>query len=1077
METVKEITMEQAKYSVSDGEFIIANYNRAKSFASFFPAVSGVWGKPMWVYYVNRGQAVSSFGTKDKDGAMLEFTAANKAYRQTALQGFRTFIKTDGAFYEPFQNKAGVCRFPLPSEQVMRIKPHKVTLVDTNEGPGIQTTVEYCTLPNETFPALLRRLTIQNTGVKNLRLECLDGMPVVVPYGTPDWHLKNMSRLAEGLFGGVEYSPITKSPYYRLRTIPNDKPEIIPLNSANFYTGNAGDIPVHYFVDPDTVFGSVSDFTYPAVFLESGRQGFTANPNKQGKNKSPCAMGYFYTEIAAGEKVVYTSVAGYAQRIQNIDNYVKICGQAGFFETKEAENADLMKSICGAVQTKSSIPCFDSYCAQTFLDNHMRGGYPLAIGKTVFYAYSRVHGDMEREYNNFVVLPEYFSQGNGNYRDVLQNRRNDLFFNQDLGDGNIKFFMNLIQLDGFNPLKVSGVRFVLQNKDEFFAAARENTAGVSESFFDQLCGFIQHPVTIGGLFNFFEEHASAIKSKEQLLNVFIANSEEITLAEHGEGYWTDHWHYVIDLIDNFLAVFPDKCRELYFEHNEYTFYDDVYAVEKRRNKYVLFNGSPRQINAVYKDAGKESFIAARSQNPNVVRGDYGKGTVYKTNLFNKLLSLIANKYASLDPECRGVEMEADKPNWCDALNGLPGIFGSSTAETMELIRLIEMVIDALNSGPIDELPVMEETASLMRDLVCATKENAGDFVFWDTTHTVKEEYRDKTRFGVSGREIKMDKDEIHNGLCLFKQKLLAGLSKDEGLASHGLVACYFAYKPIQWEPLEDIYNRRGLPCIKIAAFERIDLPAFLEGAVHYGRLRHKLKSFKDIHASIIKSGLYDKKLGMLKLNESLLGQTQEIGRITLFTAGWLENESIWLHMEYKYMLELLRNGLEDEFFQLAQTAFIPFLDPAVYGRSIFENSSFLVSSAHPETDIHSQGFVSRLSGATAEFISMWIMMTCGEKPFFMQDGELAFRLQPHLSAAFFDKNDNSFSFLFLGKTTVVYHNPLFKNTFGNNGAAVRSYIITLDDGSREIIEVDVITGALVYAIRAGKVTLIEAALA
>jgi len=38
----------------------------------------------------------------------------------------------------------------------------------------------------------------------------------------------------------------------------------------------------------------------------------------------------------------------------------------------------------------------------------------------------------------------------------------------------------------------------------------------------------------------------------------------------------------------------------------------------------------------------------------------------------------------------GIEMEAGKPGWYDALNGLPGLFGSSVGETAELIRLIEL---------------------------------------------------------------------------------------------------------------------------------------------------------------------------------------------------------------------------------------------------------------------------------------------------------------------------------------------------------------------------------------------------
>lgn len=88
------------------GNFVIEDYNHAKAFSNFFPGLAGVWGIPMWVFYVNRGQAISSFGIESKDKAILEFLPANKAYRQTTLQGFRTFIKvktgTKIRVWEPF---------------------------------------------------------------------------------------------------------------------------------------------------------------------------------------------------------------------------------------------------------------------------------------------------------------------------------------------------------------------------------------------------------------------------------------------------------------------------------------------------------------------------------------------------------------------------------------------------------------------------------------------------------------------------------------------------------------------------------------------------------------------------------------------------------------------------------------------------------------------------------------------------------------------------------------------------------------------------------------------------------------
>ena len=53
---------------------------------------------------------------------------------------------------------------------------------------------------------------------------------------------------------------------------------------------------------------------------------------------------------------------------------------------------------------------------------------------------------------------------------------------------------------------------------------------------------------------------------------------------------------------------------------------------------------------------------------------------------------------------------------------------------------------------------------------------------------------------------------------------------------------------------------------------------------------------------------------MYKVNADLSKETVDIGRTRIFPRGWLENESIWLHMEYKFMLELLRCGLYKEFY-------------------------------------------------------------------------------------------------------------------------------------------------------------------
>ncbi len=152
------------------------------------------------------------------------------------------------------------------------------------------------------------------------------------------------------------------------------------------------------------------------------------------------------------------------------------------------------------------------------------------------------------------------------------------------------------------------------------------------------------------------------------------------------------------------------------------------------------------------------------------------------------------------------------------------------------------------------------------------------------------------------------------------------------------------------------------------------MPYFLEGPVRYLKLPVEQGEKRALYEAVKESDLYDGELSMYKVNASLADSSFELGRARAFTPGWLENESIWLHMEYKYLLELLRSGLYEEFFADFKKAAIPFQNPEIYGRSIYENSSFIASSRNPNPSCRGRGFVARLSGSTIEFIS-----ACGKR--------------------------------------------------------------------------------------------------
>ncbi len=1059
------------KYAwVEKDKFVIENYNNFKPFASFLSSISGLWGKPLWVFYVNRGQAISSFGSKDKNGAILEFVAANKAWRLTSLQGFRTFLKIDGKFYEPFQNKI------LENNKIiqrMYITSHTLKLLEINEKLGLEFEIEYFTLPNETFPALMRVLHIKNISNNSVQIECLDGLAIIIPYGLNDFMLKNISRLAEGWYSGVVFETKNSIPVYKLTVEPHDTPEVIPVEGCNFYYGFLNNKDnVEYIVDPDVIFGSFKDYTVPVNFINN--KNFEVDSSMISKNKTPCGFGYFKTSLQPQQNVSYYSIIGSLQKVEFLNDVVKRVSSDKYFEQKKKENEEIIEQLTDKIYTKSALAEFDGYCRQTFLDNILRGGFPIVLGKSeykkIYYVYSRIHGDMEREYNNFVIMPEYFSQGNGHYRDVAQNRRCDVFFEPQIKDESLIYFMNLIQLDGYNPMLLMGSRFKIKNKNEFLKIFDKESK-------EKIKKFISNEFTLGDFFNFLEaEDIKLPYKKEKFLDILMQYAEKIDHVFPHTGYWSDHWHYNIDLIESFLGVYPEELENLLFNKKVFTFYDNPMVVMPRKEKYVLFQNKPRQLNAVYLHPKKQKIIDERKEDKYIVRTKYGKGEVYKTTLIAKLLCLVANKYAILDPEGVGIEMEADRPNWCDALNGLAGLFGSSTCETLELKRLIRFILNSFEQLKIDEnkkIKIVKEVYDLLKGLQKVTElYYNNNFKLWDERHNLVEKYRQKTIFGVSGEEKEISVKEIKEVLNLFLQKIEDGINKAIDKKT-GIIFSYFVNEVVKYKVLKDKNNNvkknyKGYSCIVPLKFVQKPLPYFLEGPVHYLRVIKDEEQARKIHLKILDSELYDKKLKMFKINAPLGNTTLDIGRITVFPRGWLENESIWMHMEYKYLLELLRNDLAEEFWKISKDVLVPFMDPQVYGRSIFENSSFIVSSAHSEKNLHGRGFVGRLSGTTAEFVSIWLAITCGLKPFYIQDGKLYLKFSPQIPSWLFSK-DGSFEFKFLGKIKVVYLNELKKDTFGENKVKIHKIVLTYNNDEEVEISGEIISPPYSYDIRNGKI--------
>lgn len=1073
-------------YFDSDNRFTIENYSDNKPFASFLPGIAGLKGIPMWAFYVNRGQAVCSFGIKDKDHPIMEFFPAYKCFQTVDYIGFRTFIKSykeEGfEYYEPFSSINPFTK----GKNKMFIGANECEIEEISKDETLRTNVCYFTLPEEGVAALVRKVTITNISNKTVRLEVIDGMPAVIPSGTSNGGLKEIGNTLKAWMS--VYNTENKLPFYKLRASAGDSAEVSSIEEGHFYLcfmkRDGKEVLLPPIVDANVIFGNNTSLSYPTNFIESSLKELYEN-KQMTANKIPA--GFFGAEktIVPGENMEIYSLIGHATSLDLVEKLKSKFVSFKFVDEKYKEAKALVLEITEDINTQTSSKVFDEYCRQSYLDNVLRGGYPLLIGDNkipmVYHVYSRKHGDLERDYNFFLTEPEFYSSGNGNYRDVNQNRRSDVFFHPEIEDFNVHTFMNLIQLDGYNPLVING--YVFRIKEE---SPKEFMKFIEQEYQAKMEATIKNTFTMGKLVDFLINNKIALKiSLEDMVQCILRECEQVIVAVHGEGYWTDHFTYNIDLIESYLKIYPDKKKEALLKKEDFTYYDNDTIVLPREKKYVLSKGKVRQYEATQHCVEKIKLIESRIKDQNIMRQQQGKGKIYKSNLLSKLIILALNKFSLLDPMGMGIEMEGGKPGWDDALNGLPGIFGSSMAESYELLRLFNFILELQGEYKGEILKIPLEIFTLMNKILQSidnfNKCIVGDknYIYWDEVSTIREEYRENCKFGFDGQEEELTLGELGIVIDKLSSKLSCGIQKAYE-ENNNMYPTFFYYEVTEYELLynEDgtkKVNKNNLPLVKAKKFKQENMPLFLEGTVRALKIQKDIETSRGIYGHIKSSTLFDEKLKMYKLNECLDEQSIEIGRVRAFTRGWLENETIWLHMEYKYILEVLNNGLYSEFFSDFKNVLVPFFDAHIYGRSPLENSSFIASSANPDESVHGNGFVARLSGATAEFLGIWNVMMAGHKPFFIREGMLCLQLKPILPAWLFDEKDK-ISFNFLGNTKVTYTNSGKKDTY-DSGVKISKIALYYADGNKVNIDGDVIVEPYSYEVRTGKIVRIEIDLA
>lgn len=994
-------------YYFKDGVFVIEDYDKQKPFSSFLPGIAGLKGIPLWSFYANRGQGITSFGIKDKNEPILEFFPANTSYQYVDTYGFRSFVKVDDFVFEPF--KTGT---EDHVERKMYISMSHFSIVEINHSKKVQYKVTYFGLVNEPIAGLVRTVEVKNLG-ESRSFEILDGIANILPSGATNDAYKNMSNLMVSWMGVENFE--NKIPYYKFRASSGDEAEVASHTKGHFYMSFVDDYQlIQPIVDLALIFSHDTSLTRPYGFMGKDIQDICSD-HQVLVNKVPCGFTPIKREILSGECLQIKTLIGHVSDASLINEKAASIAYHAYFEAKFSELTHMIENLVGAVNTETNMPLFDAYIKQNFLDNTLRGGYPLVFGegddKKIYHVFSRKHGDPERDYNFFSLAPEFYAQGNGNYRDVNQNRRNDVFFIPESGLFNVKMFMNLIQLDGYNPLGVNGTTFKLSQEMANYYAEKYVV-----DFPDKMAHLLKEKFTPGQISMALLRLKLKLRiSEAEFMNLIIGSSEQNIEAHYGEGFWVDHWTYNLDLIENYLSVFPDKLETLLHDDKTYQYYESPAKVLPRNQKYGLDQqGKVRQYGAVEREVYSSRFTQSNwVQNSN--------GEIYQTNLAQKLMTLVLNKFSSLDSQGLGIEMEADKPGWNDAMNGLPGVFASGMSETVELLRIVRFLLRNLSK----DIILLDENYCFLMESKRVLSNDLSHFERWNEMTTVRELFRTRIYNGIGKTEKKMPVLEVKAFLSQVENILAEGIQRAK-IGNNGILPTYFTYVPTEYNRLNYL-TPYGLEAVEVGQLELLKVPNFLEAPARNLKLDSTCENIKTYQA-IKNSDLYDSTFNFYKTSESLEEMSYELGRIRAFTPGWLERESNFLHMTYKYLLGLLKGGLYNAFYEEIKTNLVCFMSPDVYGRSILENSSFIASHVNPNPRIRGQGFVARLSGSTAEMLSIWNMIMYGNALFRFTD-QLIFSPKPLIHSDFF--KDGLVQTTLFSKTKFIIDNGTGLSTYSD----------------------------------------------
>ena len=705
-----------------DGEkfYRISNYNEMPDF--FMTIVSN---SDHWMYLSSNGSL--SAGRKNRDNAIFPYYPVDKIHDYKGLSGSRSYClveKGNRLFsWEPFTDESAKI-YDVQSFLYKSIYGNKIIFEEINNDLGIR--FRYGWYNSEKY-GWIKKSLLQNLGKSSTRIEVLDGIHNLLPYGV-DYAFQNEYSNLLDAYKKCELLAESKLGLFVLSSIPVDRPEPSEALKATTVWSHGLSGKTKYLLSDRQV--------------ENFKKGIPLETELDIR----AARGAYY--INAGldlqsdegqEWFIVAEINQDAGDVADLDQFIKSESNIDKLISQDIESgtSGLIEVVASAdgLQLGNDELAYARHFSNT-LYNIMRGGvfanhytvetsdfllhvrqtnpemleqfrtqleklpesltyrgliawaraldYPLMERIALEYlplTFSRRHGDPSRPWNQFSIdikNPDGTDKLNyqGNWRDIFQNWEALALSYPEFLDGMLAKFLNASTADGYNPYRVT-------------------RQGI-----DWECNDPNDPWS------------------------YI-------------GYWGDHQIiYLLKFLEQSKNFHPGRLDELLsreifvYANVPYRIRPFERIVENPKETIDFDHQLNREIEALTAKIGADGRLLFN-----------GEGELYRANLTEKILVTLLAKLSNFIPGA-GIWLNTQRPEWNDANNALVGS-GVSMVTLYYLRRFLSFWETLFEASTLKEIWVADEikthfdsSLSIFADRLSLCKSGFSDEERYDVTRAL-----------------------------------------------------------------------------------------------------------------------------------------------------------------------------------------------------------------------------------------------------------------------------------------------------------------------------------------------------